>query len=112
MKLKIVGTTFSGNAIRTTWGNTLRMICYRAFSADHVRPFQLHLLHKGQTGMASGWCCIIAAGDDCVMFCNLQDLEALLFWLGRHNSPNMTDREYGLGQCVKEYIKGSDFTKM
>lgn len=41
LTLKVKGTTFSGNPIRTTFGNTMRVIFYHLFALHETGAFTI-----------------------------------------------------------------------
>lgn len=96
----IKGTTFSGHPSKTTFGNTLRSLCYAYY--------YLHL-----AGLDKPWnndyCDVIAAGDDVVIFVHPRYVDRVVNSIMINSSRfKGTESQFGadgvacgLGQCIK-----------
>jgi len=81
---EVTGTTFSGNPVKTTLGNTLRSICYYKFL---LKDFKNELM---------------AAGDDVVIWVERADAPAAMHQIRMNTASNANAQTVGLGQIVKD----------
>jgi len=70
---ELLGTTYSGNPVRTTLGNTLRSIMYCYWYAFNAGLFKPEDWKRSKT--TNFWC--IAAGDDVICWMKREHLSAL-----------------------------------
>jgi hypothetical protein len=89
--LRLQGTTFSGQDIRTTLGNTLRALVYRLFDLWMIgvpKPWRKN----------NGYCFVAASGDDTIAWIieSLKELLEKRFETAYHYTKN-SDEGKGLG---------------
>lgn len=95
----IRGTTFSGSAVRTTLGNTLRVIMYWHFIAHNLGyTARLTIEDHFQADVF-----IYVSGDDQAMWSSVEKAEKIEENYLRWMSPDKDEKEHGLGQCVTEF---------
>lgn len=98
IEVGISGTTFSGQPVKTTLGNTLRSIAYHEYLC-HV------------AGIADHEKYVIASGDDvCCWICSSK-VDHYLEAVRTLTAINCDPRVHGLGQCIKE-VKVSEWWDM
>lgn len=56
--------------------------------------------------MNKQWACILVAGDDSAIMCEVYEVEAIIQALRLDNAGEMLDMAYGLGQCIDGYFVG------
>lgn len=99
------GTTYSGNPVRTTLGNTLRSIIYMYFYASEANLFNLDDW-KSTTSVqpnCSFWC--IASGDDTVAWLKRTQLSELKKSVCKYStSDKKLEGEHGIGQIIVDQM--------
>jgi hypothetical protein len=96
--LQIKGTTFSGSATRTTFGNTLRVLFYFHFYLMKL-GIPSNLFEPNEDSF------ILVSGDDVVLW--LDEKWVNTFETGIYNLVSKEKRgKIGLGQCVEAVHKG------
>ena len=91
--ITIYGTTFSGNPLRTTLGNSMRVYTYLQYYARHagvkITPF--------------------VAGDDCLVIVDKRDAQPFIqavLDLSYRRVPDAPTPPKGLGQVYKKFYAG------
>jgi hypothetical protein len=100
------GTTYSGNPVRTTLGNTLRSVMYMYFYAYQAGVFNFDDWNestKSHNNRRMVWC--IASGDDTVLWCSKATSKLIMEQIDRLtvDDKNFTGI-YGLGQIIVEKV--------
>jgi hypothetical protein len=89
-KARINGTTFSGHTVRTTLGNSLRVLMYVSY-----------IFHKaGYKGVAFGLVLVIVvfvAGDDVLIKCSRKARDAFIEVFHRYYAKSTEPQRHGLG---------------
>jgi len=98
----ICGTTFSGHPTRTTFGNTLRVICYLYYVCKKTGVRWDPLTNLGNEIN------FLVAGDDVFALSTLTAAQAirkdfLSFYSPRLLWDDDLEHEHGLGQCTDEF---------
>jgi hypothetical protein len=98
-KARINGTTFSGHTVRTTLGNSLRVLMYVSY-----------IFHKaGYKGVAFGLVLVIVvfvAGDDVLIKCSRKARDAFIEVFHRYYAKSTEPQRHGLGQVCKKVNEG------
>jgi hypothetical protein len=98
LELELLGTTFSGQPVKTTLGNTIRSIAYHEY-----------LCHKAKIDDLQKF--VIASGDDVCCWISESKVEAYKQAINTYTHTGTDDVSKGLGQCIKE-MKVSDWWDM
>lgn len=97
------GTTYSGNPVRTTLGNTLRSVFYMYFYASEAGLFDPNEWKKQDTAKPQRniWC--IASGDDTVAWFPRRFIRRMEDSINKYAIDNKRlDIEHGIGQIIVE----------
>jgi hypothetical protein len=91
LEIEIQGTTFSGQPVKTTLGNTLRSLAYHEFTCY-------------EAGISEEEKFVIAAGDDVCCWISDSRVEDYLSKLRELTHNDTNDVQVGLGQCIKDIV--------
>jgi len=97
LRMKILGTTFSGSPTRTTLGNTLRVFSYWSYICK-----QAGLSYTFLKGDINKDVFIYVSGDDVVMWTHKNLADRIIASSDRLTSKDKSDKFYGLGQCIEK----------